>query len=397
MTLFTWFSEVNGMSFLLQTQHKLFSTLDWLVLTVIPSPILQSLDVEMFSRRVVEGCVMPEEDHLFYSILFRCGIYKGSEIGSEGKANILLNWRPPQHRQLQLSLSSFSLPVSLKHDLVLGPPSMRSKGDFPSACSTCHFTFTLPVDWVASLWDRNEFWPPLVEPWMTPGEDKGAMKVKIDLREPAKPQRYILVMVSWSIQGSGWSKLFLISWQFFTFSSLRDCLLSWERILEIWGRQLLREGSCLVPISAWLFSYRALSFSHHLSCFPTDCGAVKGRFSALEPLFLSCEGNNVFRIFLELNFKTSWFAERNKFWSDIVWSKVTVLPYSKLRCFTSVRSVNPKSFALTAFNPNISLELYFSLAALIQELDIYIRGQDIAAITSHRVWSPLHIVADVVL
>ncbi|OPJ75094.1 hypothetical protein AV530_018548 [Patagioenas fasciata monilis] len=41
----------------------------------------------------------------------RCGIYKGSRIGSKRKANILLNWRPPQHRQLQPSLSSFSLPA----------------------------------------------------------------------------------------------------------------------------------------------------------------------------------------------------------------------------------------------------------------------------------------------
>lgn len=65
----------------------------------------------MFLGRVIKGCGVLEEDNLFYSILFRCGIYKSSKIGSKRKANILLNWRLPQNRQLQPSLSLFSLPV----------------------------------------------------------------------------------------------------------------------------------------------------------------------------------------------------------------------------------------------------------------------------------------------
>lgn len=65
----------------------------------------------MFIGRVIKGRGVLEEDHLFYSILFRCGIYKGSKIGSERKAHILLYWRLPQNRQLQPSLSLFSLPV----------------------------------------------------------------------------------------------------------------------------------------------------------------------------------------------------------------------------------------------------------------------------------------------
>lgn len=77
----------------------------------LPHASLQPLDVEMFLGRVMEGRGVPKEDHLFYSILFRCGIYKGSRIGSKRKANILLNRRPPQRRQLQPSLSSFSLPA----------------------------------------------------------------------------------------------------------------------------------------------------------------------------------------------------------------------------------------------------------------------------------------------
>lgn len=39
----------------------------------------------------------------------RCGIYKGSRIGS--KRRQIFFWRLPQHRQLQPSLSSFSLPA----------------------------------------------------------------------------------------------------------------------------------------------------------------------------------------------------------------------------------------------------------------------------------------------
>lgn len=65
----------------------------------------------MFSGRVIKGRGVLEEDRLFYSILFRCGIYKGFKIGSERKAHILLNWRLPQNRQLQPSLSLFPLPV----------------------------------------------------------------------------------------------------------------------------------------------------------------------------------------------------------------------------------------------------------------------------------------------
>lgn len=33
-------------------------------------------------------------------------------------------------------------------------------------------------------------------------EDNGAMKVKLDLREPTKPWRCVLAVVSWGIQGS---------------------------------------------------------------------------------------------------------------------------------------------------------------------------------------------------
>lgn len=120
-----------------------------------------------------------------------------------------------------------------------------------------HATFTLPVNWgewiLASFsWTMNNS-----------REDNSAMRVKLDLRELIKPQRCVLAMVS--ILGSGYSKLSLTIWQFFNFSILEDCLLSWERILEIQGRQLLREGGCLVLVSGGFFSYRAASFSHLLS------------------------------------------------------------------------------------------------------------------------------------
>lgn len=167
---------------------------------------------------------MPEEDHLFYSILFRCGIYKGSKIGSERKVNILLNWRPP-------NTDSCS------------PASPRSPCQFSQAWPGLRTTFNeikrwfsqcllhMPLDFHTACQLGGEC---VREKWILASlswtmnnsrEDNGATKVQLDLREPTKPWRCVLAMVSWGIQGSSYSKLSLISWQFFNLSSLGDCLL----------------------------------------------------------------------------------------------------------------------------------------------------------------------------
>lgn len=214
----------------------------------------------------MEGRGVPEEDRLFYSILFRCGIYKGSKIGSERKANILLNWRPPQHRQLQPSLSSFCLPVLSSMTWFEDHLQWDQKVIFPSACSTCHFTFTLLVNWMASMWDRNEFWPPLVEPWIIPGKTMVQWRSNLIWESLQSPRDVFLpwwagasreVVTQNSLSSAG-NSLISPAWGIASYPGKG----SWK----------YKAGSCWervdVLISAGLFSYRAGRFSHLLSSSP---------------------------------------------------------------------------------------------------------------------------------
>lgn len=134
---------------------------------------------------------------------------------------------------------------------------MRSKGDFPSACYTCHFiACQLGGEYVR----LEDCWPPLDEPWITPGKKMVQWRSNWFLQSPrdasfhgvlGHPGKWLLKTIC-----------SLISWQLSNPSSSGDCVLTWERTLEIRDRQLLREGRCLVLSSAGLFSYRAVSFLH---------------------------------------------------------------------------------------------------------------------------------------
>lgn len=199
LTLFTWFSEGIGTLSLIQTQHTLFSSLDWLFLTVIPA-LVHPWSLWMFLGRVIKGRGVLEVDHLFYSILFRCGIYKSSKTGSERKANILLNWRLPQNRQLQPSLSLFSLPVLSSMTWFEDHLQWDQKVIFPVLWSTSHFTCTPPVSWVASETGMNSGLPYLnheqlqERQWCSEGEIRSERAYKAlemcschgELRHPGK-------------------------------------------------------------------------------------------------------------------------------------------------------------------------------------------------------------------
>lgn len=184
LTLFTWSSEGSETSSLLQTQHKLLSSLDWLFLTIIPA-LVHLWSLWMFLGRVIQGFGVLEEDNLFYSILFRCGIYKGSKIGSKRKAHILLNWRLPQNRQLQSSLSLFSQPVLSSMTWFEDHLQWDQKVIFPvlapHATSLSHY--------LSAGWEVRQEWILASPNWTMNISRKGnnAVKVKLDLREPAKP------------------------------------------------------------------------------------------------------------------------------------------------------------------------------------------------------------------
>lgn len=226
--------------------RPLLSSLDWLFLTVIPA-LMHPWSLWMFLGRVIKGRGVLEVDHLFYSILFRCGIYKGSKTGNERKAIILLNWRLPQNRQLQPSLSLFFLPVLSSMTWFGDHLQWDQKVIFPvlapHATSLSHH--------LSAGWQARQEWILASLTWTmnSSRKDNDAVKVKLDLREPTKPWRCVLAVVSWGIQGNGYSKL----------SSAGDSLISppWCIVChpvkgswEYKGTQLQRERGSFVPISA---------------------------------------------------------------------------------------------------------------------------------------------------